>query len=108
MRRSRVQLCGAKLRGKPGRFCRKFALAEHWRCGLHGGLSSGGRPRFDAEGNRIVPNFEALQAGNRRRWERRHRLKAIKATMAAAGMKDEWPLLPAGAPDAQSSSSDSA
>jgi hypothetical protein len=81
------QLCGARRIKKPG-LCRAPVVPGHWRCHFHGARSTGPKPRFDAEGNRIVPNFEALQAGNRRAWERR---RAAKKALAAAGVNDEWP-----------------
>jgi hypothetical protein len=82
------QLCGARVKGRPGGFCRRTVTPGHFRCHYHGSRSTGPKPRFDAEGNRIIPNFEAWQAGRDRYWECR---RAAKLALAAAGLKDEWP-----------------
>jgi hypothetical protein len=37
------QRCGAKLRNKPGQFCRRYPLMGHRRCALHGGLTPRGK-----------------------------------------------------------------
>lgn len=92
------QLCGARRNKKPGQYCRAPVVPGHWRCHYHGGKSTGPKPRFDAEGNRIVPNIEALRAGHARYYANK---RAAKAALAAAGVKDEWP-------DQSSSSSSSA
>jgi len=38
----KVKVCGAQLRKKPGRFCRKIPIRGKRRCRLHGGKSLGG------------------------------------------------------------------
>jgi hypothetical protein len=86
----RKRLCGARLRKKRGQRCKRFASPDHWRCVLHGSRCCGPRPKFDAEGNRIIPNFDAWQAGRDRYWARR---RAAKAALEKCGLKDEWPTL---------------
>jgi len=89
LRRHRRQRCGARLRKRPGRFCRKWALKNHWRCAIHGGKSTGPRLwRFDEDGRKIVPNYEALQRGAECARARR---RLVKAALERCGLADEWP-----------------
>ena len=74
-------LCGARLQKHPGRHCRAWAMTGKKRCRIHGAKSTGPRPRFDENGNYIVTNREARDAGFRR-WVERRRL--IRAAMKAA------------------------
>jgi hypothetical protein len=63
--------CGARtLNGQP---CRRRPIAGHWRCRLHGGLSSG--PRVPQDKALAVAN---MQAG-RRRWLDRLKAAGLKA-----------------------------
>jgi hypothetical protein len=82
------QLCGARVKSRPGGHCQQPVVPGRWRCHWHGGKSTGPRPRFDANGDRIIANWDAWQGGRDQYWERR---RAAKAALAAAGLKDEWP-----------------
>jgi hypothetical protein len=82
------QLCGARTKSRPGGRCQLRVTPGHWRCFLHGSRSTGPRPRFDVNGARIIPNFEAWQRGRDQYWARR---RAAKAALEACGLADEWP-----------------
>lgn len=75
-----MKVCNARLQYRPWRRCRLAPCKGKKRCKFHGGRLRGPRPRYDENGNYIVLNLEARNAGYRR-WVERRRLirEAMKA-----------------------------
>src|SRR5262245_8349995 len=65
------RICGAQLRRKPGRHCRRYCAPNKTRCRLHGGLSTG--PKFPDAKER---SLAAANAGLARWRDRMRRAKA--------------------------------
>jgi hypothetical protein len=72
----RKRICNARLRNKWPRRCKRLATPGHWRCVLHGSRSTGPRPRYTMDGERIS-NMRLAWPG-RARWQA-HVRKEIEA-----------------------------
>ena len=80
-----VRLCGARLRKKPGQFCRAPALRNHPRCRLHAG-----RPK----GSSSPEGLAASRAGHAAHYAKRRAAKARgEAVRPSGGRPKKW-LIP--------------
>ena len=80
----RHNLCGARLRNKPGQFCRAPPLRGHTRCRLHVGRPKGSLKREE---------LAARRAGHAAYYAKHRLAKARgKAVRLPGGRKKRWPI----------------